>query len=208
MSTTIEFYDFKFNFVPFNREWKLRHDIVDDDSKDTVSYTMRNKFIFRPDLSNGLTGDEIVTMPNLIIIGGLMAVKRDRAPMIPLVVKAMKKIFKDPKSPFINVRVMDILFDGVGFNCDGDDFSAKAVCAAIKSEGPERGVVVHNDTFVSHSILGGVSIKSYLWLTLGRQTPFSELLLWNVCSNLETTEKDINFKARVENVPKIPIEFE
>jgi hypothetical protein len=128
---------------------------------------MQNRFKFRPDLSNGLTGEEIVTMPNLIILGGLMAVKRDRAPMLPLVSKAMKSIFNDPKSPFISVRVMDILFDGVGFNCDGEDFSAKAVCAAIKSEGIEKGIRVHNETFVSFSILGGVSNKNQFIDELG-----------------------------------------
>lgn len=116
---------------------------------------MRNRFVFRPDLSNGLTGDEIVTLPHLIIFGSVMAVKRDRAPMLPLVVKAMKNIFDDPKTVFTNVKAMDILFDGMSFNCDGNDFSAKAVCAAIKSEG--QGVVVHNETYFSVSILGGVS---------------------------------------------------
>lgn len=89
-----------------------------------------------------------------------MAVKRDREPMLPLVSKAMKGIFNDPKSPFITVRVMDILFDGVGFNCGADDFSAQAVCAAIKSEGVEKGIRVVNETFVSFSILGGVSNKN------------------------------------------------
>jgi scavenger receptor class B, member 1 len=142
------------------REWKERHDIVDDSFKDTVSYSLRNRFVFRPDLSNGLTGGESVTMPNLILLGGLMAVKRDRAPMIPLVAKAMKSIFNDPESPFIATNVMDILFNGVDFNCDGDDFSAKAVCEAIKAEGPEKGVIVHNETFISFSILGGVSGKN------------------------------------------------
>lgn len=100
-----------------------------------------------------------MTMPHLIIIGAVGTVKRDRAPMLPLVVKAMKSIFNDPKSPFISVKAMDIIFNGVDFNCDGDDFSAKAVCAAIKSEGPEKGIITHNDTFLSFSILGGVSNK-------------------------------------------------
>lgn len=147
---------------PF-REWKERFDIVDDTLKDTISYTMQNRFVFRPDLSNGLTGDEIVTLPHLIIFGSIMAVKRDRAPMLPLVVKAMKTIFDDPKTPFINVKAMDILFNGLNFNCDGDDFSAKAVCAAIKAEG--QGVVIHNETFFSVSMLGSVSKKSHILRT-------------------------------------------
>lgn len=116
---------------------------------------MKNRFIFRPDLSNGLTGNEVVTVPNLIIFGSIMAVKRDRAPMLPLISKAMKSVFDDPKTPFIKIKAMDILFNGFEFNCDGSDFSVKAVCAAIKAEG--QGVKVMNETYFSVSILGHVS---------------------------------------------------
>lgn len=133
----------------------MREDIQDDDVKDTISYTMKNKFIFRPDLSRGLTGDEIVTVPHLIIFGSIMAVKRDRAPMLPLVAKAMRNIFNNPTTPFVKVKAMDILFNGVGFNCDGNDFASKAVCAAIKSEG--QGVKIVNETYFSVSLLGHVS---------------------------------------------------
>lgn len=117
---------------------------------------MRNKFIFRPDLSNGLTGDEVVTVPHLIIFGTVMAVRRDRAPMMPLVVKAVKNIFNNPTTPFIKVKAMDILFNGLGFNCEGNDFSSKAVCAGIKSEA--QGVIVINETYFSVSVLGHVSL--------------------------------------------------
>lgn len=139
-------------------EWKIREDIKDDALKDTISYTMKNRFIFRPDLSNGLTGDEIVTLPHLILLGSLLAVKRERAPMLPLVSKAMSVIFNNPKTPFMNVAVKDFLFEGMKFNCDGDDFSVKAVCAAIKSEG--QGVHAYNETYLSVSMLGHVSCES------------------------------------------------
>lgn len=139
-------------------EWKDREDIKDDALEDTITYTMKNRFIFRPDLSNGLTGDEIVTLPNLILVGSLLAVKRDRAPMLPLVSKAMNVIFNNPKTPFINVAVKDFLFEGMKFNCDGDDFSVKAVCAAVKSEG--QGVHAYNETYFSVSMLGHVSCES------------------------------------------------
>lgn len=46
------------------REWKEKYDLVDDEAEDTLTYHFRNKFIFRPDLSENLTGDEIVTMPH------------------------------------------------------------------------------------------------------------------------------------------------
>lgn len=116
---------------------------------------MKNRFIFRKDLSNGLTGDETVTLPHLIIVGSLMAVKREREPMLPMVSKAMSIIFDNPKTPFMKVKAKDFLFDGIKFNCDGSDFSVKAICAAIKSEG--QGVHAYNDTYFSVSMLGHVS---------------------------------------------------
>jgi len=87
-----------------HREWKIREDIVDDDQSDTISFVMKNRFKFRPDLSNGLDGSETVTIPNLLIMGSLMAVNRDRAAMIPLVSRAMNAIFDNPKTPFTTTR--------------------------------------------------------------------------------------------------------
>lgn len=120
---------------------------------------MKNRFIFRPDLSNGLTGNEIVTLPHLILTGSLLAVKKERAPMLPLVSKAMSAIFHNPSTPFMHVRAMDFIFDGMKFNCDGEDFSVKAVCTAIKSEG--QGVHAFNETYLSVSMLGHVSLNSF-----------------------------------------------
>lgn len=139
------------------REWKLREDIQDNDKEDTISYTLKNRFIFRPDLSKGLTGEEIVTVPHMVILASIFTVKMDRAPMLPLVVRAIKNIFNDPTTPFVKAKAMDFMFNGIGFNCDGHDFASKAVCAAIKSEGEGQGVKVINETFFSVSLLGHVS---------------------------------------------------
>lgn len=50
-------------------EWKEKADLVDNDKEDTVSFDMKNTFMFRPDLmAPGLTGDEIVTVPHLLIM--------------------------------------------------------------------------------------------------------------------------------------------
>lgn len=35
--------------------------MTDDEKEDTLTFNMKNRFIFRPDLSNGLTGNEIIT---------------------------------------------------------------------------------------------------------------------------------------------------
>jgi scavenger receptor class B protein 1 len=52
-------------------EYKTKYNLVDDDAEDTVEYDMKNTWIFRPDLSNGLTGNEVITMPHLLIMVGI-----------------------------------------------------------------------------------------------------------------------------------------
>jgi scavenger receptor class B, member 1 len=69
------------------REWKLRENIVDNDSDDTLSFTLKQQFIFKPELSNGLTGDEEVFFPNLIMFGTMLTVMREREAFVPTVIK-------------------------------------------------------------------------------------------------------------------------
>lgn len=122
---------------------------------DTISYDLRNRFVFRPDLSNGLTGNEILTVPNVILLGTIEVIKKDREAMLPFVVKGLKSIFNDPKTPFVSARAMDYLFDGIGFTCDGD-FTAKTMCAGFEAEASQ--IEVFNETYYKYSILGEVSI--------------------------------------------------
>lgn len=86
--------------------------------------------------------------------GALMSVKRDRAPMLPLVSKALIHLF-NPETPFVTAPVMDILFDGIDINCDTQEFSAKAICASLQSEA--KGLTMFNDTFFKLSLFGAVS---------------------------------------------------
>lgn len=39
--------------------WKMN--ITDDNEDDTMEYDVWNKYVFRPNLSEGLTGDEVIT---------------------------------------------------------------------------------------------------------------------------------------------------
>ncbi|CRK91548.1 CLUMA_CG005205, isoform A [Clunio marinus] len=140
-------------------EWKLRENWEEDVVEDTLTYDFKNRFIFRPELSNGLTGNEIVQYSNLVLLGGLMAVKRDREAMLPMVTKALMSIFKNPDSVFMRARVMDILFDGLKFECKGDDFTVDAVCSAIKSEA--QGLKEIDETTLSISIFGSKNDTSF-----------------------------------------------
>lgn len=138
-------------------EWKTRENPDENVIDDTIEFTMVDTFIFRPDKSSGLTGDEMITIPHLVIVAGLMAVNRDRAPMIPLVGKALDIIF-EAKSPFVTAKAMDIMFNGIDIDCNKSDFRAIAVCEAIHTEG--QGVIVKDKEkkLYSVSLLGHVSL--------------------------------------------------
>lgn len=127
---------------------------MDDNKNDTISYTFKNRFHFRRDLSGNLTGEEIITIPNIILLGTMSVIKRDREAMLPFVIKGMRGVFQEPKSPFMSVRAMDYLFDGVGFTCDGD-FNVKTLCAGLEAEAASQ-IFVYNETYFRFSILGDV----------------------------------------------------
>lgn len=151
----IQLFSIKTEHFLLSSDWKIREDIVDDKFKDTISYTMKDRYIFRPDLSNGLTGEEIVNFSHLALVGAAMAVKRDREAMLPLVSKALKSVFKNPSTIFVKIKAMDLLFNGLVFECDGKEFASKVLCNALKAEGKEVKII--NETFVSVSMLGRVS---------------------------------------------------
>lgn len=52
----------------FHREWKEKYDVKDDEIQDTLSFNLRNTFIFRHDLTMPLTGSEMITMPHMILM--------------------------------------------------------------------------------------------------------------------------------------------
>lgn len=139
-------------------EWKLRENLVDDDSKDTITFTLKQLFKFRPDLSNGLSGNEDVVVPNLVLLATTMTVKQEREAFLPTIIKAMNQIFGNVSSPFVRISAMDFMFSGMKFNCSATEFAAKVVCAAIRSEGIDQGIQVVNETHLSISLLGHVSI--------------------------------------------------
>uniref|UniRef100_A0A182P753 Sensory neuron membrane protein 1 n=1 Tax=Anopheles epiroticus TaxID=199890 RepID=A0A182P753_9DIPT len=131
-------------------EWKEKYDTLDNVEDDTLTFTLRNTWIFRPDLSV-LTGEEIVTVPHPLIMGVLLTVQRDREAMMPLVKKGISILFDPLETAFLKVRVMDLLFDGIYIDCSSQDFAAKALCSGMDSEG---AVSPHNETHYKFSLFG------------------------------------------------------
>lgn len=52
----------------FSREWKKRIDQEENNEDDTLSYTLLDRFIFDPVKSAPLTGNEMITTPNMIVM--------------------------------------------------------------------------------------------------------------------------------------------
>lgn len=155
----------------------MKYDQVDDPVEDTLAFTLKNTFNFRMDKSNGLTGNEEITMFNPLMlvcfqnkIGeilnisdifflpflqlSLIMVKRDREPLLPLVSKAINIIFHNPENAFAKIRVLDLLFDGISVDCSSHEYAAKAICSAWTSDA--RNVRKLNNTHVSFSFFGAV----------------------------------------------------
>jgi hypothetical protein len=96
-----------------------------------VEYEFKKTFFFRKDLSGGLTGDELVTVPNPLMMVAILPLNREGSPMVAIAGKAIDTIF-EPKAPFLTVPAMDLLFNGVGINCDHQDFAAKVSKSILK----------------------------------------------------------------------------
>lgn len=49
------------SFSLLKSEYIWKTNLTDNDEDDTLTFTVYRKYVFRPDLSNNLTGDEVVT---------------------------------------------------------------------------------------------------------------------------------------------------
>lgn len=140
----------------FLREWKAKVEVTDNVDEDKSTYLTKDTFIFRPDKSNGLTGEEILILPNFMLTGMAVVVKNDRAPMLPLISKAIIEIFK-PTSFLSELRAMDVLFRGIPIDCSSENFAAQAVCTAL--EGSSNNIKTINESHFQFSFMGGVNIN-------------------------------------------------
>ncbi|XP_069694772.1 sensory neuron membrane protein 1-like [Periplaneta americana] len=118
----------------FYEEYKEKMDMKDRREDDTVSFNPRDSWVFRADKSGGLTGDEILTIPNAALLGMALTVEREKPVALQLINKAIPFIFGDPTSVFLTAPARKLLFEGVPLYCNTTNFSAKVICSELRKK--------------------------------------------------------------------------
>lgn len=83
----------------------------------------------------------------------MIATKRDKEPLLPMVIEGLDIILGNPSSAFLTGPVMDILFYGIPLDCSSTNFAVEAICAALVNDG---GLPRINDTHVGFALFGPV----------------------------------------------------
>ncbi|XP_033218894.1 sensory neuron membrane protein 1-like isoform X2 [Belonocnema kinseyi] len=118
----------------FYDEYKQKVDLVDREEDDTLEYSLKTTWKFNAAKSNGLTGEEEIVFPHLLMLGIIMGTLKEKPTAMGLVGKAINSIFQKPESIFIKAKVKDILFDGLPIDCTVTDFAGSAVCTILKEQ--------------------------------------------------------------------------
>lgn len=87
-----------------------------------------------------------------------LTVNVDRAPMLPLIARAINLLFKAPKDIFWTGKAMDIMFNGIPIDCTSSDFNAKATCSVFESGEIKAIQPMEEPDMFKFSIFGGVSV--------------------------------------------------
>lgn len=77
----------------------------------------------------------------------------DKKPMLPTIENVVRAMFHDPPDVFFMGKAMDIMFNGVPFDCTGDKL-ASALCVSFDSELPFTRI---DEGHMAFSLFGGVS---------------------------------------------------
>nr|AII01130.1 SNMP [Dendrolimus houi] len=128
-------------------EWKEKMEIEDHEEDDTITYKKKDVFYFKPELSNGLTGEELIIIPHVFIMAMILSVARDKPGMLNVAGKALNGIFDNPPDVFFRGKPLDLLFRGIIINCDKTEFAPKAACTTIKKEKPAGLTFEPNNQF-------------------------------------------------------------
>lgn len=74
---------------------------------------------------------------------------------LSITAKAFTQIVQPKDTPLLTAKAMDILFNGIGINCDREEQEARLVCPKLAKG---KAVKSFNETYFTVSLLGGVSM--------------------------------------------------
>lgn len=65
------------------REWQEKVNLVDREEDDTVEYQIKKTWYFNASRSEGLTGNEVLVVPHMLIYAVLAGMIRQRPVLLP-----------------------------------------------------------------------------------------------------------------------------
>ncbi|XP_026669914.1 sensory neuron membrane protein 1 isoform X2 [Ceratina calcarata] len=116
----------------FYDEYKQKVDLVDREEDDSVEYNIKTTWYYNPSRSNGLTGEEEIYFPHIVILTMVKTTLKEQPGALGILNKAVDSIFKKPSTVFIRAKVKEILFEGLPIDCTVKDFAGTAVCTVLK----------------------------------------------------------------------------
>ncbi|XP_076753044.1 sensory neuron membrane protein 1 [Xylocopa sonorina] len=118
----------------FYDEYKEKVDLVDREEDDSLEYSLKATWYFNPSRSNGLTGEEELVVPHILILSIVKLTLIEQPAAMGVVNKAVDSIFKKPGSIFVRAKAREILFDGLPIDCTVKDFAGSAICSVLKEK--------------------------------------------------------------------------
>ncbi|VVD01655.1 unnamed protein product [Leptidea sinapis] len=107
-----------------------------DEEEDLIKYNIRETFEFDAEASYPYTEDDIVTVVNIPYHGILQMAEKVFPGLMFGLSLALNGIFGEHNGPFLNVRIGDLLFDGIPI-CKNPGLVATIACGQIKTIGAD-----------------------------------------------------------------------
>ncbi|XP_050423763.1 sensory neuron membrane protein 1-like isoform X2 [Adelges cooleyi] len=136
----------------FYHEWKEKENLIDDVENDTVEFSFKNTFIFDEEKSRPLTGEEIIVMPHMAIVGMVSMTKMLKPGALGMVNKAIPFLYPEQDSIFMKGTANEIMWTGLDINCTSTEFAATAICTQIRQNSESLHKV--DDNHFMFSLLG------------------------------------------------------
>jgi hypothetical protein len=106
-------------------EYKWKVDLVDREDDDSVEYSLKSTWYFNPKKSNGLTGEEDMVFPHLMILGIVGATMKERPAAIGVIGTHVRFMYEgvDASITLFQCRVSIALADQASY-CTAASYNA------------------------------------------------------------------------------------